>query len=83
VQLTVTLLLAVFKLTVINHMQIFPGGLVLRYLRELTLPVHHTFHHITMIVRTVVKQNCAVSIRPMITEITLFKINFEGLICLQ
>jgi hypothetical protein len=50
VELAVTLLLAIFKLTVINHMQIFPGGLVLRYLRELTLPVHHTLHHITMIV---------------------------------
>jgi hypothetical protein len=72
VQLAVTLLLAIFKLTVINHMQIFPGGLVLRDLRELTLAVHHTLHHITMIVRTVVKQNGAVSIRPMITEVTLF-----------
>jgi hypothetical protein len=33
--------------------------------------MHHTFHHITMVMGAVVEQNGAVTIGPMVTEITL------------
>lgn len=40
-------------------------------LRELSLAVHHTLDHITVIVCTVVEQYGAVPIRPVISEVAL------------
>ena len=71
--LSCTLFLAILELSFIDNAELAAIFTVLirRDLREFALAVHDTLDHISMIVSTVVEQNGAVTVGPVVSEVTL------------
>lgn len=71
--LSCPLFLAILELSFIDNAELAAIFTVLirRDLREFALAVHYALDHITVIVSTVVEQNGAVTVGPVVSKVTL------------